>query len=120
MARPAADASVFTAIADPTRRAILDHLLREGDKPVKALLAAIGASQSALSQHLAVLRRAGLVAFRRTGRLRLYALRPEPLAEVIDWVSVFDRFWTGRLANLGRYLDTHAPAGPGDPGAEGT
>ena len=103
MHRAAADASVYHAIADPTRRAILD-LLREGERPVKALLEAIDASQSALSQHLGVLRRAGLVTATKIGRLRVYALRPEPLAEVADWMEPFDKYWDERLADLGDYL----------------
>jgi DNA-binding transcriptional ArsR family regulator len=113
MSRLAADASVFAAIADPTRRAVLE-LLREGELPVKALLQAIGATKSALSQHLAVLRRAGLVEVRREGRLRLYSIRPEPLEEVVDWIGVFSQFWDEKLENLGRYLDREP-----SPGADG-
>jgi DNA-binding transcriptional ArsR family regulator len=104
MGRPAADESVFYAIADPTRRAILDLLL-EGERPVKALLERVRTSQSALSQHLGVLRRAGLVGVRREGRLRVYSLRHEPLAEVVDWVAHYERFWEDRLDRLGAYLD---------------
>lgn len=104
MSRPAADASVFAAVADPTRRAVLE-LLCDGEKPVKALLEVIDATKSALSQHLAILRSAGLVRVRREGRLRLYSIRPEPLEEIVDWVSFFSRFWDEKLENLGRYLD---------------
>lgn len=95
---------MFHAISDPTRRAILE-LLREGERSVSALLEGFRISQPALSQHLAVLRRAGLVSNRRDGRRRLYSLRPEPLAEVMDWVAVFEPFWAERLDNLGRYLE---------------
>ncbi|MCA9287341.1 MAG: winged helix-turn-helix transcriptional regulator [Phycisphaerales bacterium] len=110
MPRPAADMTVFHAVADPTRRAILD-LLMEGEKPVKALLAAIRATQSALSQHLAVLFRAGLVTVRAQGRLRIYAISPAPLIEVADWVARYEKFWNERLDNLGTYLDArHAPS----------
>jgi DNA-binding transcriptional ArsR family regulator len=110
MARAAADATVFHAIADPTRRAILE-LLIEQERPVRDLLARISATQSALSQHLRVLKSAGLVIDRAEGRLRIYAIRPEPLVEVIDWVAHFDRFWDSRLDKLGDYLErTHGQA----------
>jgi DNA-binding transcriptional ArsR family regulator len=98
-----ADATVYHAIADPTRRAILD-LLRGGERSVSALLSGFSMSQPAFSQHLAVLRRAGLVSDRRDGRRRLYSLRPEPLRQVVDWVAVFEPFWDERLENLSRYL----------------
>lgn len=111
----AADASVFHAIADPTRRAILD-LLREGDKTVSAMLEAMGRAyrltQSAFSQHLGVLRRAGLVASRKEGRTRVYSFRPKPLTEVVDWIVAYDRFWSEKLDNLGRYLDRKHPREP--------
>jgi len=119
MSRIAADASVFHAIADPTRRAILD-LLREGEMTVGEMFeqvrrAARGAAritQSAFSQHLAVLRRAGLVRDRREGRMRYYAFEPAPLAEVVDWIVAYDRFWEEKLDHLGRYLDRrHGGAG---------
>ncbi len=107
MSRVAADATVFHAIADPTRRAILE-LLRDGEQSVKALKARVRMTASALSQHLGVLRRAGLVADRREGRLRVYAVRPEPLYEVAEWIAFFDRFWDDRLTGLHEHLDrTH-------------
>ncbi len=109
MSRTAADASVFHAIADPTRRAVLD-LLREGAAAVSALLGSLDVSQSALSQHLSVLRRAGLVRAEKRGRQRLYSVRAEPLREVADWIAHYDRFWSEKLDNLGRYLErTHGP-----------
>jgi DNA-binding transcriptional ArsR family regulator len=67
-------------------------------------------TQPALSQHLAVLRRAGLVRQRRQGRRQIYTFRPEPLRAVHDWIARYDQFWTGKLENLGRYLDKeHKP-----------
>ena len=63
---------------------------------------------SAVSQHLAVLRSAGLVDQRKQGRQRVYRTNPEPLRQVADWLQVYEPFWTGRLQELGRYLDeTH-------------
>jgi DNA-binding transcriptional ArsR family regulator len=104
----AARASTFAAIADPTRRAILE-LLRDGERNVSELQHPLrGVSQSALSQHLAVLRRARLVTPRRNGRWRYYRLEPGPLAEVADWVRHFEKFWDSRLNRLGAYLDRGA------------
>lgn len=104
MSRAAADASVFHAIADPTRRAILDAL-RDGERAVSDLLKPFRMTQSALSQHLAVLRRARLVQHRKEGRKRLYSVNAAPLQEVSDWIAEYDRFWTAKLDNLGSYLD---------------
>jgi len=98
---------VFRAIADPARRRILD-LLSEGELGVTELLAAFEFSQPALSQHLAVLRDAGLVSVRRAGRRRLYSLAAEPLREVFDWLSPYEAFWRTRLRALGAYLDAEA------------
>lgn len=103
----AAAASVFDAIADPTRRGVL-HVLRDGERPVAELQHALGVSQSALSQHLRVLREAKLVANRKDGRRRLYSLEAGPLREVFDWVTYFESFWDDRLAALGRHLKERA------------
>ena len=110
MGRIAADSSVFHAIADPTRRAILDLLRHEAEESRRTVLAMLGRlsrgglTQSAFSQHLKVLLSAGLVTAEKRGRLRIYALRPRPLQEVADWIAAYDAFWTGKLDNLGRYL----------------
>jgi len=94
----------FRAIGDPTRRAILD-LLSDGERPVNDLVARFNMSQPALSQHLKVLREAGLVTPRKEGRRRLYRIEPAPLREVYDWVRHYERFWADKLDALGRYLD---------------
>ncbi|MCA9243900.1 MAG: winged helix-turn-helix transcriptional regulator [Phycisphaerales bacterium] len=98
------DSPVYGAVADPTRRAILD-LLRTGEKTVNALLAGFSMTQSALSQHLAVLRKAGLVTFRKAGRQRFYALSATPLRDVSDWLAHYQRFWDKNLERLGDYLE---------------
>lgn len=101
------DASVFQAISDPTRRAVLDAL-RDGERTVSALLAGQNMTQSALSQHLAILRKAGLVTFRKAGRQRYYALSAEPLRALSRWVAHYERFWDQKLRGLGDYLEkTH-------------
>jgi DNA-binding transcriptional ArsR family regulator len=97
--------TAFDAIACETRRKILDAL-RAGEQTVSALVkAAGGVSQPAVSQHLRVLREAGLVDEGRRGRFRYYRLRAAPLAQVLGWVRTYERFWTERLAALGNTLD---------------
>lgn len=104
MSRQTADGSVFTAVADPTRRAILASLCA-GERSVGELMEPLDLAQSAFSQHLAVLRRANLVQARREGRLQMYSINPDPLYEVVSWIRHFDRFWDDRLGRLGGYLD---------------
>ena len=94
----------FRAIADPTRRAILDRLTG-GESPVGALLERFAISQPALSQHLRVLREAGLVSRRSAGRRRLYRLEAAPLKAVYNWVEHYERFWDDKLDRLGRFLE---------------
>lgn len=98
------DTGVYRAISDPTRRQMLD-LLRTGERSASELGAPFRISQPAVSQHLKVLREAGLVAERRDGRARRYRLRPEPLAEVGRWVSQYARFWQQRFDALAQFLD---------------
>jgi DNA-binding transcriptional ArsR family regulator len=102
MNEPSAD--VYKAIADPTRRAIL-NLLSEADRPVNDLALPFKMSQPAISQHLKVLRDAGLVTVKRDGRQRLYHMEPGPLREVYNWLEHFERFWDKKLDALGTYLD---------------
>jgi len=104
MHRRAATTDVFLAIADPTRRAIL-HRLAGGEHTAGDLAAPFEATQSAISQHLAILRDAGLVHVRSEGRRRVYHLRPAPLKRVARWVAHYERFWNERLDALGDYLD---------------
>ncbi|MCA8959883.1 MAG: helix-turn-helix transcriptional regulator [Planctomycetes bacterium] len=96
---------VFRAIADPVRRRILDRLAVEGETPALNLGDGFAASQPALSKHLRVLRDAGLVRVRRSGRSQLYSLRPAPLRDVDQWIDLYRRFWEERLDDLGRHLD---------------
>lgn len=81
----------FTAIADPTRRQLL-VLLATGDQPVKQLSEAFAVSRPAISQHLRVLRQAGLVSDHKVGRERRYRLHAAPLREVADWVRHYEPF----------------------------
>ena len=104
---------VFHAISDPRRRAILDHLaggeLASGD-----LAARLPVTPGAVSQHLKVLREAGLVAVRRDGRRRLYRVTPEPLGQVHDWIAHHRAWWEDRLDVLADLVqDAPVDATPG-------
>jgi len=104
MHRARAHADVFRAIADPTRRAILDRL-RAGGAPVNALAAAFSQSRPAISKHLRVLRQAHLVREQRVGRERLYQLDSVPLQQVAGWLEGYRALWQISLDNLKRYLE---------------
>ena len=86
MSRPQSDATVFQAIACPTRRAMLDAL-SGGERHVSALVEQLEVTQSAVSQQLGVLKSAGLVEERQQGRFRYYRLRVQPLLEVHAWME---------------------------------
>ena len=103
MPRPRADTDVFRAVADPTRRQLLDRLADGGESMMK-LAESFEISLPAVSQHLKVLREAGLVEERREGRLRIYTLVPGPLREVSDWIGHYEQFWQTRLRKLGDHL----------------
>lgn len=96
--------AVYRAIADPTRRGILD-LLRDGERCVVELLEFFSCSQPTLSKHLRVLLQARLVRARKRGRERWYRLDARGLAGVHDWVATYERFWNTRLDALGKVLD---------------
>jgi DNA-binding transcriptional ArsR family regulator len=97
-------AAIFQTLADPTRLAIFEQLSR-GESTVNALAKRLPISQPAVSQHLAVLRRCGLVAHRREGRSAIYQARPEGLAPLTDWLTHYRIFWPERLAKLKNLLD---------------
>ena len=91
---------VLAGLAEPTRRRIVDHL-RRGPRRAGELAEACGMSMPAVSRHLRVLRRCGLVeggALEHDARVRLYRLRPEPLAELRAWLQQVEAFWSGQLA----------------------
>ena len=104
MSRQQASSDAFRAIADPTRRAVLD-LLSLGERPVGDLARSFDMTQPALSQHLRVLREAGLVSQRRMGRERVYRIRAAQLKAVADWIGPYERFWQRKLQALGTYLE---------------
>jgi DNA-binding transcriptional ArsR family regulator len=96
--------TAYAALADPSRREILDHL-RSGERTVGDLVARLRLSQPGVSKHLKVLRAAGLVDVRPEGRCRWYALRAEPLSEVDRWLEPYRAYWSARLDALERHLE---------------
>jgi len=97
---PPAPNELFTALADPTRRALFERLCREGELTVRALTNQAGVSQPAVSKHLGVLKLAGLVGDRRDGRQTHYRAEPKGLAPLIDWMSLYGAFWRERFDAL--------------------
>jgi DNA-binding transcriptional ArsR family regulator len=91
---------LFRTLADPTRRAVFERLAGQGELSVGDLVAGAGVSQPAVSQHLAVLRQAGLVTERRDGRFVRYAAAPEGLKPLIDWMALYAAFWRERFDRL--------------------
>jgi DNA-binding transcriptional ArsR family regulator len=95
---------VFHALADPTRRAILESLTR-GEAAVNDLTGRFSISQPAVSQHLATLRKAGLVNGRRQGRCVIYRVDPHGLKPLVDWIAQYRVFWTEHLTRLEQLLE---------------
>jgi DNA-binding transcriptional ArsR family regulator len=95
---------VFAAIAAPARREMM-QMLSIREMPVSELAESFEMTLSAVSQHLGVLRNAGLVSIRRDGKQRYYRLDPAPLRNVAEWVDRYEPFWKEKLAALGDYLE---------------
>lgn len=100
--------SLFAALADPTRRAILARL-SQGEAPVMALVEPLGLSGPAITKHLKVLERAGLISRSREGQRRPCRLEPEALAPAADWIEQFRAMWEAQLDRLDAYLKSIAP-----------
>jgi DNA-binding transcriptional ArsR family regulator len=100
----AASAKVFTALADPTRRTLFERLSREGELTVRILTDSSGVSQPAVSKHLGVLKHAGLVRCRHSGRETHYSIRPQGLAPLVDWMTYYTGFWQDRFDRLEELL----------------
>jgi len=91
---------LFRTLADPTRRALFERLCREGDQTVAALTARAGVSQPAVSKHLGMLKRAGLVRDRPEGRQTHYSADVGALSPLIDWTKQMTAFWESRFDDL--------------------
>src|ERR1700679_3964662 len=94
----------FQALADPTRRAVLD-MLRRGSQPAGNIAGSFPVSRPAISKHLRLLRRAHLVREHREGRHRVYQLNPEPLRAVDSWLDEYRNFWKMNLNNLKTFVE---------------
>jgi len=105
----AAADNVFRALPDPTRRAIFEHLSRDGEQTVHALTCRAGVSQPAVSKHLGVLKRARLVRSRHEGRETHYSAQPRALAPLVDWMSLYGAFWRERFDRLEDLLKRMEP-----------
>jgi DNA-binding transcriptional ArsR family regulator len=93
------ESDIFKALADPTRRAVFERLL-SGGKNATQLREGLAISQPAVSQHIAVLRGAGLVSEERDGRHVNYSVNPDGLAPLFDWLSRYRAFWPSRVERL--------------------
>ena len=102
--------STFAALADPTRRAILGRLA-EGDATVNELAEPFPISVQAVSKHLKVLERSGLITRGRRAQLRPSRLHPEPLKDAVDWLEGYRRFWEGSFDRL----DARLKSGQNEP-----
>jgi DNA-binding transcriptional ArsR family regulator len=96
---------VFEAVAEPSRRALLDALV-DGERTAGELVATLpGLTQPTVSRHLRVLREVGLVEVRPDAQRRIYALRADGLVEIDEWINRYRRYWTGHLDALERHLE---------------
>ena len=114
MARAATTTDVFNAIAEPKRRMIIDALAK-GDQSVGQLITRVEFAQPAVSKHLGVLRKVGLVSVSKQGRQRMYRLNAKELKPVHDWAKRFEEFWTHRLNRIKERAEKKARERAGKP-----
>ncbi|MCB9450980.1 MAG: helix-turn-helix transcriptional regulator [Anaerolineaceae bacterium] len=95
---------VFGAVADPTRRQLLETLSIEGDKTATELAKRFPITRQGVAKHLRILEDAGLVSTQHEGRETIYTFHPEPLAETVSWVESINAAWDERLQALRDYL----------------
>ncbi len=105
----AAPDELFRALGDPTRRAIFERLVSEGEQTVRALTDFAEVSQPAVSKHLGVLKLAGLVRDRPEGRQTHYSAEPQGLAPLVDWMKLYGAFWRDRFDRLENLLENMDP-----------
>ena len=100
MPRAATTTDAFNAIAEPRRRQIVDLLARRGALAVGAMVIALGLPQPAVSKHLGVLRKVGIVSVTKDGQQRRYHLQARELKPMYDWLKTYERFWTHQLDRI--------------------
>ncbi len=105
----------FQALSDPTRLRIVEAM-KLGECAVGDLVERVDIRQSGVSRHLRILHEAGVVSMRPEGQRRIYALRPEPFAELDAWARGYRRLWEGRLDRFGAELARRHAADAADPG----
>ncbi|MDU5142924.1 MAG: metalloregulator ArsR/SmtB family transcription factor [Paenibacillus dendritiformis] len=110
MSSSAAKYDVFQAIADPTRREVL-RLLADKELPISQIARHFPVSRTAIAKHLHILAEAELVSGRKAGREKIYRLHPEPLTELKDWLSFYERFWSNKLSILKHVVEQEANPG---------
>jgi DNA-binding transcriptional ArsR family regulator len=108
MPRVATTTDVFNAIAEPRRRQIIDLLARRGALTVGAIVLAMGLAQPAVSKHLSVLRKVGVVSVIHDGQHRIYRLEPQELRTVHDWVRALEQYWSHQLSSIKRRAERAA------------
>ena len=97
---------IFAAVADATRRQILDRLRSHGPLSIRQLADPLPISRQAVTKHLDTLLKSGLVEMRRVGRERMHFLNPQPLQELEEWLQPYSERWDRRLARLQQHLET--------------
>jgi ArsR family transcriptional regulator, cadmium/lead-responsive transcriptional repressor len=97
---------VFAALADPTRRHVVERLAQQGSVTATEVAGELPMTRQAVAKHLGALADAGLVTARRQGRETRYRLQPEPLAGAVEWMAAVGGRWDGRLAALREHVDS--------------
>ena len=110
MPRAATTADVFNAIAEPRRRQIIEILAKRGSLAVGALVLLLGLPQPAVSKHLGVLRKVGIVSAMKQGQSRVYQLEARELKQVHDWVKMFEQYWSQQLDRIKNRAEQMAKA----------
>jgi DNA-binding transcriptional ArsR family regulator len=110
--RAGAGSEVFEALADPTRRLLVEWLSDTGAATATELARRLPMSRQAVAKHLSVLQRAGLVASRKDGRDVRFRLEADPLTQAMRWMAALAARWDERLAALADLVESEGPAGP--------
>lgn len=97
--------ATFTALGDATRRAIVAQLLVD-ELPLSTLAEPFDMSLTAVSKHVRVLSKAGLVAVEKRGRTQYCRLQAEPMKDAVNWLNTYQEFWTNQFASLAQHLET--------------
>ncbi len=99
--------TTFSALSDPTRRAIISKLA-EGDMPIMELASPFDMSLPAVSKHIRVLEKAGLLTRRKQGRVQYCRLNVKPLRDAAKWLAFYQQFWDAKLDSLANFLEENS------------